>query len=56
LSQPFTAPEARLKDGNRPLGRTIEIAARPVTLQRPAVAAVVDAVDAVMLSPVLQVA
>ena len=49
-------PGVKILDLVRPLHRTIEIAARPVTLQRPAVAAVVDVVDEVMLSPALRVA
>lgn len=51
------APEGvKLLDLARPLERTIELAARPVTMQRPAAQAVADAIDAVMDSPSLRVA
>ena len=41
-------PEVRILDLARPFDRTIELAARPVSLTRPAVAAVVDVIDEVM--------
>jgi DNA-binding transcriptional LysR family regulator len=46
----------KVLDLARPLVRTIELAARPVSLQRPAVAAVVAAIDEIMAAPSVRAA